>query len=128
MKPKHFLIALAILVIPLSLLASLYVPKGIKARKHEQTMKLAPVETDHVTLEDVQKKTFYIEDKQPIGSTVYYWKLRSGNQVLNFEHVPDNIFWKWNVNEAVPAGVILKLMRIDEQIHETYNLHITRQR
>ncbi|RZJ48705.1 MAG: hypothetical protein EOO44_20165 [Flavobacterium sp.] len=127
MKNKYLLIALGILILPLSLIAALYVPKGIHAKRHEQKMKLSSADTDKVTIDDIEKKTFYLEEKQAITNTVYYWKLRSGNQVINFEHVPDHLFWKWDVDEAVPASVILRLLRIDEQIHETYNLHISRQ-
>jgi len=127
MKTKHILIASAIFLLPLTLISAIYVPKGIKAKHHEQTLKLLPVDTDKVTISDIEKKVFYLEEKQPLTSTVYYWKLRSGNQVINFEHVPDHIFWKWDIDEPVPAKVILKLLRIDEQIHETYNLHKERQ-
>ncbi|WP_231426944.1 MULTISPECIES: hypothetical protein [Pedobacter] len=128
MKTKHLVILLAIIILPISLIAALYVPKGLKANRHERTMKLSPIDTDKVTIADIEKKTFYIEEKQVISSTVFYWKLRSGNQVINFEHVPDTLFWKWNIDEPVPANVILRLLRIDEQIHETYNLHKERQK
>jgi len=128
MKTKHLLIALGIITLPLSLIAALYVPKGLLAKRHEQTMKLSEKDTDKVSVEDIKKKIFYIEDKQPISNTVYYWKLRSGNQVINFEHIPDNLYWKWNVGETVPSVVILRLLKIDEQIHETYNLHKLRQK
>ncbi|MCX2574174.1 hypothetical protein [Pedobacter sandarakinus] len=128
MKLKHLLIALLIVILPISLVAGLYLPKGIKAKQHEQKLKLSDFETDHVSVEDVKTKTFVLDDKQPIGGTIYYWKLRSGNQVINFEHVPDHVYWKWNVGEEVPPRVILSLLRIDELIHETYNLHITRQK
>lgn len=127
MKTKHLLIALGIIILPLSLIAGLYVPKGILAKEHEQRMKLAADDTDRVSVDDIKTKVFHIEDKQPISNTVYYWKLRSGKQVINFEHVPDDLFWKWNVGEVVPPFVILRLLKIDEQIHETYNLHKSRQ-
>lgn len=56
------------------------------------------------------------------------WKLKSDKYIIVFRHVPDNKFWKWNTGEQVPTELVLDLLELDEQLHETYNLHVQRQK
>lgn len=86
-------------------------------------------ENDSVTVDIIKANTWRLVAKSHIDQhSQHVWKLKSGNYVIRFNYMPDNKYYKWNVGEVVPNELVLELLAVDELIHETYNLHVERQR
>jgi hypothetical protein len=97
--------------------------------KMDNAMKKSPLENDSVTVAIIKQNDWILSAKSHIDEHHQYaWKLKSGNYVINLNYIPDNKFWKWNVGEQIPEQLILELLSIDEMLHETYNLHVERQK
>jgi len=105
-----------------------YVPPGYKYVQHQNEMVVDSLDTEKVTLADIAKHPFTLVIKKQTGNNVFFWQLRSGHMVINFEHVPDNIFFKWNEGEVVDPRVIQRVLEIDGQIKSNqWNNHIQQQ-
>lgn len=126
MKKSHLVLGIIAGLITGIVLATTvkYVPAGYKYVEHQKEMQLDSLDTEKVTIEDIKTHPFTLVKTRQTGNNVFFWQLRSGNMVINFEHVPDNLFWKWSVGEVVDAHVIQRILEIDAQIKSgQWNAH-----
>lgn len=101
-----------------------YIPSGYKYVQHQREMQVDRLDTDKVTLADIDTCNFTLTRTRQTGPNTFFWQLRSDNKVINFEHVPDNLFWKWNVGEIVDKQVIQRILYIDAEIKSNqWDLH-----
>ncbi len=128
-KSKTIIIALGV-IIAILLVVLLYRPAKIVKQfvQLEDTIKVQDVENDSVTVDIIKSHIWRLDRRSHIDQHYQHvWKLKSGNYVIHFNYMPHAIYFKYNPGEVIPQDLILQLLAIDEEIHETYNLHKIRQ-
>lgn len=95
----------------------------------DNAMEKQAYENDSVTVDIIKNNLWRLDKKNHIDEhSQHVWKLKSGNYVIRFNYMPVNKYYKWDEGEVVPNDLILELLSVDELIHETYNLHVNRQK
>lgn len=128
-KTTVLLVVIAIILTSSTILWFKHIKPVRQLINMDNAMEKQPYENDSVTVDIIKANVWRLESRTHIDEhSQHAWKLKSGNYVIRFNYMPDNKYYKWNPGEVVPNELILELLSIDELIHETYNLHVNRQK